>query len=216
MSEEIEAIFNSIRSINNNSNKSQWIVEAIIPSPDLTESIYSTLGCFDDYKSANSYCIELTEKVPYNFISFRVKKLGIFMNFINKDKITHLTTDLELNKTIIKQKEDEEEEMRKMENKQQIFDSFFNNEKEKGSLANIGQLIYKCFKDNEVIKNCEYKITTSKNSYSFNYNKLTILFTENPNLKNDWKDYMKQILTKSGESFTYEKLENFFNEKFIF
>jgi len=87
MSEEIDAIFNSIRSINNNSNKSQWIVEAIIPSPELTESIYSTLGCFDDYKSANSYCIELTEKVPYNFISFRVKKLGIFMNFINCNSI---------------------------------------------------------------------------------------------------------------------------------
>jgi hypothetical protein len=196
--------------ININSNSSsyeyQWFVEAVCINPEITDGFYATLGYFKTESLAEEYCVKLTEDSQTDFITFRYKKIGEFGDFVgNKNNKIVLTTDKKLNNHILNQEKQEKIEREKMKIKNELIEKFETQIYEEGSLAQLSQLIYTCHK-NFNLMNLHSK---SSKIYESSSSKLNKIFIDNPNLIEEWKPYMKVLLSQVGESHIYTNLEEF-------
>lgn len=188
----------------------QWIVEAVCESIDLTDGFYGVIGYFKSEEEAENECINLTENSIHNFIVFRYKKIGVFSSFLNNNKKIVLTSDKSLNKHILENENFEKIESEKRLLKKETIEKFENSVYEYGSLANLSQLIYICYKNKKLYT--ESKIYETK--FMESYIKIMEIFEKNPDHKNDCKQYMKTLFENIGEKHIYQYLEEFISQDF--
>jgi hypothetical protein len=189
-----------------NINYGSFMVEAVFANPDVPSGgMYSTLGIFHSGDEAQQYAIGLAQKLPFDFLTYRVRKIGIFNDFFSKDVNTlTFTEDEKFNESILKHERAKNEFAKAQIIKEKLLQDQLNNEDIDGSNEKVARLLYLCVKLNkDVIDNNKLFEESSKN-LKIRTDELKHNVSIN---SGEWMDYVKKSLTMYNEpSSTIENM----------